>query len=176
MSATPNEFLYLMEQLTDQSAQIATALRLPGLAARRWQIPLRPGFSAFDNIQEPAMIAYLVPRDFLNMYYFEEMEHGPAANRGRVGRAGALQGAIDYMAAFERALQAALAGRARCRAWSSARRNGHGSREAGVFATVYRHLILSHAAASFYPNSPQRPANPVAGGATNSHLNADGEG
>lgn len=127
--------------LAAQGAQQGAAAAAPGVVRRPWQLP--PTYPSGTDVQVPAGIAYACDREDLNAQCIVAYETG-----GRVGLIVPYKLAIDYQAAYERALHARHAGAVRCRAWAGARRAGHGDPTLGIFGAIQRDLTARVATAS----------------------------
>lgn len=143
----------LCRQAGDQGA----AGGAPGVFRRPWQIP--SAFPVGTDVQDPDGFKAACDRSGLNNLCVAEYDAGlvadPGGNpdAGRLGVVGALKTAIDYQAAFERALQARHASAVRLRAWAAARRAGHSDGTFGVFGCVSRSVDDAIGAARSVPNA-----------------------
>lgn len=126
---------------------------MPGVVASVWQIP--PGFPSGTDVQDPTGFITACDRTDLNSACVDEYAAGTTPNSGRMGVVGALKTAIDYQAAYERALHARHASAVRCRVWASARRAGHSDMTYGVFGCVHRGLEAVIGAARSVPNTQE---------------------
>ena len=130
------------------------AASLPGAADRPWQVPATYPSGAFD-VRDPAGFMQACDRSSTNYECESEYNLAAAANSGRLGVVGAIKTAVDYWAAWERALHARHATPTRCRVWAAARRFGHGDAVFGVFGCVDRMLDDAVGAARSAPNAQE---------------------
>jgi len=140
---------HILGIMLQESAQ-GSAAAMPGVVPRTWQVPLT--FPIGTDIQDPAGFITACDRTELNYDCIEEYHAGTVINGGRIGVVGALKTAMDYQACYERALHARHASPVRLRAWSSARRTGHGDSTFGVYAQMMASLNASISAARSVPN------------------------
>ena len=145
-------FLQHMAALTEAARLQGSAFALPGVVKRPWQIPANypPGV----DVQNPAAFITACDRSDLNYLCINEYETGAEANAGRRGVVMAAKTAIDYQAAYERALHARHASALRCRVWAGGRRAGQGDTTYGVFGCVMRYLDSTVSAARSVANTP----------------------
>lgn len=140
----------------DDLARIAesqgTAAAAPGLARRLWGVP--SDYPSGVDISNPVGIANACDRTDLNEFVLAAYQTGGGANAGRFGSVMAGKMAIDYQAAYERALHARFAPAVRSRVWAGARRAGHGDRNLGVFGAVEKAINKITNAANTIPNTP----------------------
>lgn len=137
----PDELAVALGGVVSRTRASGIADRLPGLATRGREVPDErpvqdPPADPAEGVQCPQYLAALVQRGFLNDAYVYAYREGPKRNAGRVGHLAAAKLAIDYLATYERAVQAANAGRVRCRAWAAGRRLAHGDLDKGLFRSV----------------------------------------
>lgn len=136
-STLPAEFTDQIARLQARAADDAKAAAMPGLYRRDWLLPF--GAPAAD----PATPSTLtISRTSLNLAYKDVLTTGAAdpPTYGRLGALIAFKGAVDYLAAFERAMHAEYANRGRAVRWAAARRAAHGDAAYGAVAAVYRDL------------------------------------
>lgn len=147
----PTELQRQLDRLIAQAEACAEASGLPGLASRTWLLP--EGVPSGVDIQDPNAFKVAVERYQLNQLYREALESGSVQNGGTLAELVAFKSAIDYLAAFERALHARFASRVRCAAWAAARRAGHGDAAYGVFAAIAKDVVGTLASAGT-PGAP----------------------
>ena len=150
-------FIAHITALAQQAALQGIATAMPGVGKRPWQIP--PTYPVGVDVQLPAGFIFACNRDILNASCVAEYEAGATPNGGRLGVVGAYKIAIDYQAAFERALHARYASAVRCRIWASARRAGHADLTYGIFGCLLRGIADMVSAAQAIPNE-QPPGSP----------------
>ena len=122
-----------VQDLTDQAAAIGTAAAAPGVARRVWQVP--SAYTGGTDVQDPVGFVAACDRSGLNADCVDVYQAG-----GRLGLVAAYKAAIDYQAAWERALHARHASGVRCRVWAGLRRGGHGDPLYGVFGAVKKQI------------------------------------
>lgn len=133
------EFYKHIDGLVGQARLQGAAASVPGVIHRPWNIPETHPTDGLD-ISDPAFFAIACDRSALNAAAIASYENGARANAGRMGIVMAAKKAIDYQAAYERALQARHASAVRRRVWAMARRTGHGSSTYGVFGIIRSEL------------------------------------
>lgn len=141
-----------LQDLANQGTAIGQAGSSPGVSPREWQIPstMPEGIDP----QDPNGFKEACDRTELNDLCMTAYATGGMPNGGRFGQVMAYKTAIDYQAAYERALHARHASGLRCRVWAAARRAGHADLTYGVFGALTRHLQALQDAATAVPNSP----------------------
>lgn len=150
-------FVAHINDVCAQAAAQGRAAGMPGVARRPWQVP--SAYPVGTDVQDPAGFVTACDRSALNALCVAEYLAGYEPDRGgnpaagRLGVVGAYKTAIDYQAAFERALHARHAPPVRLRAWAAARRAGHGDTTYGVFGCVARAVDDGIGAARSVPNS-----------------------
>lgn len=145
-------FYQHLDDLAAQALAQGAAACVPGVLARAWNLP--SAYPAGADLQDPGALASACDRHELNSRCVAAYATGAQANAGRIGEVMAFKLAIDYQAAYERALHARHASATRCRAWAAARRTGHGDGTYGVFGVVRRMIDATLAAATERPNTP----------------------
>lgn len=147
------DFIAHVTALASQAGFQGAAASIPGVIKRKWNIP--PAFPAGVDVRDPDGFVVGCDRAELNSACVAEYQAAEEPNSGRIGAVGAYKTAIDYQAAYERALHARHASGLRLRVWASARRTGHSDLTYGVFGCAVRSIEASIAASRSVPNSQE---------------------
>lgn len=147
----PDAFRVHMAALAAQAGLQGSAAAMPGVVRRPWQLPAT--YPIPIDVQNPAGVKLACDRTDLNAACLLEYQQGLDPNEGRIGAVGALKTAIDYQAAYERALHARHASPVRLRVWAGGRRSGHQDTTYGIFGVIVRALDASISAAHSVPNT-----------------------
>lgn len=131
MASLPESFVDRLKDLATDAGLSVSAIAASGLRLNEWSTTSVPNVPY--DAQSPEFWKFVYNRSELNAIYRSAILTGSARDSYRSADVQVAKMAVDYIAAAERAAQAANASRIRCTAWASVRHVGLSDMTYGPF-------------------------------------------